>query len=138
VIRDCRLVKAEGQRGVQAGWKGCGAAGLYLALGTQMEQYHESTLRVNYFLGIIRMRREGIEKAGVAGLMWGAQELAMGAGKRKILRRRHVEKFKRPGYKTAAHPARRFYALPADWYTNSIVGRGGSPASIRRRAPRLK
>ena len=54
---------------MQAGWKGCGAAGLYLALGTQNEGYHGGTLRVNYFVDIIRMRREGIEKAGVAGLM---------------------------------------------------------------------
>ena len=52
------------------------------------------------------MRREGIEKAGVAALMWGAQGLGMGAGMRKILRRRHVEKFKRPGYKIAQRARR--------------------------------
>ena len=42
---------------------------MYLALETQKEGYHESTLRVNYFVDIIRMKRESIEKAGVAGLM---------------------------------------------------------------------
>ncbi len=52
------------------------------------------------------MKRERIEKAGVAGLMWGAQGLGMGAGKRKILRRRRVERFKRPGYKIAQHTRR--------------------------------
>ena len=52
------------------------------------------------------MKRERIEKAGVAGLMWGAQGLGMGAGKRKILRRRRVERFKRPGYKIAQRTGR--------------------------------
>ena len=52
------------------------------------------------------MRREDIEKAGVARLMWGSSRLVMGAGKQKILRRRHVEKFKRPGYKIAQRAGR--------------------------------
>src|SRR5882762_5634582 len=39
----------------------------------------------NYF-DIIRMEREGVEKAGVAGLMSGVQEWRSG-GKRKILRK---------------------------------------------------
>lgn len=59
--------------------------------------------------------------------------------KAENLEKRRVEKLKRPGYKNrTARQAIKFYALQADWYTNSIVGRGDSPASIRRRAPRLK
>jgi len=52
------------------------------------------------------MRPEAIEKAGVAGLMWGSSGAGDGGRKRKILRRQHAEKFKRPGYKIAQHAGR--------------------------------
>ena len=77
------------------------------------------------------MMREDIEKAGVDE---GSSGLEMAAGKRKILKREHVETQTAGVQNRTAHAARRFYALHADWYTNSIVGRGDSPASIRRRA----
>ena len=85
------------------------------------------------------MKREDIEKAGVAGLIWGIQGTGMRGGKAE-----NLEKTARRKIQTArvqnrtTRQARSFYALLADWYTNSIVGRGGSPASIRRRAPHLK
>src|SRR6266850_5219295 len=88
-----------------------------------------------HLLGIIRMKRESIEKAGVAGSMWRIQGTGMRGRKAE-----NLEKTARRKIQTArvqnrtTRQARRFYALLADWYTNSIVGRGDFPASIRRRA----
>ena len=67
------------------------------------------------------MRREGIEKVKGELEAWN--------------RNGKAESLERPGVQNrTAHRARRFYALLADWCTNSIVDRGRSPAPIRRRA----
>jgi len=78
--------------GVEEGtWKGQGAGGVGLmglarvGLGTHMETYHEAIAASSNYFDIIRMKREGVEKAGVAGLMRGVQEMGIRGGKREVL-----------------------------------------------------
>jgi len=48
-----------------------------VGLGKHMERYHETKEASSNYFDIIRMEREGAEKAGVAGLMSGVQEMAI-------------------------------------------------------------
>ena len=83
--------------GVEEGaWKGQGASGVGLmgparvGLGKHMEGYHELLVRSSNYFDIIRMEWEGVEKAGVAGLISGVQEMAM---------RREAENFAKRGWR---------------------------------------
>jgi len=49
------------------------------------ERYHEAVAASSNYFDIIRMKREGVEKAGVAGLMRGVQEMGIRGGKREVL-----------------------------------------------------
>jgi hypothetical protein len=84
------------------------------------------------------MKRDGIEKAGVAGLVWGIQGTRDAEVEAENLEKRVCRKLNGGDTKSHSAPGEKFLCLFADWYTNSIVGRGDSPASIRRRAPHLK
>ena len=48
-----------------------------VGLGTHMERYHETLAESSNYFDIIRMEWEGVEKAGVAGLMSEVQELGI-------------------------------------------------------------
>src|SRR5258707_15773086 len=56
-----------------------------VGLGTHMERYHEAIAASSNYFDIIGMKREGVEKAGVAGLMRGVQEMGIRGGKREGL-----------------------------------------------------
>ena len=62
----------------------------------------------------------------------------MGAGKRKILRRRDIEKFKRPGYKIAQHTRREDSMLGSRIGTLILLWVAGLPSVHPATCPALE
>jgi len=90
--------------------QGAGGVGLMglarVGLGTHMERYHEAIAASSNYFDIIRMKREGVEKAGVAGLMRGVQEMGSGAGRESLGKEGGARRWRKSQNPHASKPMR--------------------------------